>query len=99
MGEKVIIGGYVVSGIEMVDDNTCAMYFEDFTEDVVTISIVVEKWLNDDSWHFNDSYFELNGDFIDSENSTHLLDADKEKCKEFINTWIEDLDKKRLENN
>lgn len=93
MGEKVIIGGYVVSDIEMLDKSTCIMYFEIFTEGDVMIGIVVEKWLDDDSWHFNDSYFELNGDFIDSENSTHLLDADKEKCKEFINSWIEDLGK------
>ena len=93
MYEKVIIGGYVVSGIEMLDDNTCDMYFEDFTEGDVMIGIVVEKWLDDNSWHFTDNYFALNGYFIDGDESTHLLDADKEKCKEFINSWIEDLGK------
>ena len=93
MGEKLIIGGYAVSGIEMLDDNTCAMYFEDFTEGDVMYGIVVEKWLDDNSWHFSDNRFALNGYFIDSDDSTHLTDEDKEKCKEFINSWIEDLDK------
>ena len=93
MGEKVIIGGYTIDGIEMIDDDTCWLYFEDFNEGDVTIGIVVEKWLDEDSWHFVDNYFEPNGDFIDWENSTHLSEEDKEKCKEFINSWLEDLGK------
>ena len=93
MGEKIVIGGYVVSGIEMLDNTTCVMYFEDFTEGDVMYGIVVEYWLDEDSWHFSDNRFALNGYFIDGEDSTHLTDEDKEKCKEFINSWIEDLDK------
>ncbi len=93
MDEKVIIGGYAVSGIEMLDDNTCAMYFEDFTEGLLMIGIVVEKWLDENSWHFMDNYFDKDGSFIDWEETTHLTDEDKEKCKEFINSWIEGLGK------
>ena len=91
MGDRIVIGGYVVSGLEMLDDDTCAMYFEGFTEGDVMYGIVVEYWLDEDSWHFSDNIFALNGYFIDSEDSTHLTDEDKEKCKEFINTWIEIL--------
>ena len=91
MGDKIIIGGYCVSGIEMLDDSTCAMYFEDFTEGDVIYGIVVEYWLDEDSWHFMDNRFALNGYFIESEDSTHLLEEDKQKCKEFINSWLEDL--------
>ena len=91
MKEKIVIGGYVVDGIVMLDDNTCAMYFEDFTEGDVMYGIVVEYWLDEDSWHFLDNRFELNGNFIDSEDSTHLTDEDKQKCKEFIESWLEDL--------
>ena len=92
MGDKIMIGGYFVDGIEMLDDNTCAMYFEDFTEGDVMYGIVVEYWLDEDSWHFSDNRFALNGYFIDSEDdSTHLTDEDKEKCKEFIKSWLEDL--------
>ena len=93
MGDRIVIGGYVVSGLEMLDDDTCAMYFEDFTEGDVMYGIVVEYWLDEDSWHFSDNIFALNGYFIESEDSTHLTDEDKEKCKEFINSWLEDLDK------
>ena len=93
MGERIVIGGYVVDGIEMLDDTTCAMYFENFTEGDVMYGIVVEYWLDDDSWHFTDNRFALNGYFIDDEESTHLLEEDKQKCKEFMQSWIEDLDK------
>ena len=48
---------------------------------------------NENSWHFSDNRFALNGFYIDSEDSTHLTNEDKEKCKEFINSWIEDLGK------
>lgn len=93
MGDRNVIGGYVVDGIEMLDNTTCAMYFDNFTEGDVMYGIVVEYCLDEDSWHFSDNRFALNGYFIDSEDSTHLTDEDKEKCKEFINSWIEDLDK------
>ena len=49
MGDRIVIGGYVVDGIEMLDNNTCAMYFEDFTEGDVMYGIVVEYWLDEDS--------------------------------------------------
>jgi hypothetical protein len=88
MNDKNIIGGYNVSGIEMLDDNTCAMYFENFAEGDKLIGIVVEYWLNDDSWHFSDNRFAINGYYIDSEDTTHLLDVDKQKCKEFIKGWL-----------
>ena len=93
MNEKVVIGGYTIDGIEMLDNDTCCLYFEDFNEGDVTIAIVVEKWLDEDSWHFMDNYFESDGGFINAENSTHLSEEDKEKCKEFINSWLEDLGK------
>ena len=93
MGNKIVIGNYVVDGIEMLDDDTCALYLEEFNEDDVVVSPVIEKWLDEDKFVFMDNYFEENGYFIDSEETTHLTEEDKEKCKEFINSWLEDLDK------
>lgn len=93
MGDRIVIGDYVVDGIEMLDDNTCCLYFEDFTEGDVIVSPIVEKWLDMDKFIFMDNYFEAYGHFINSEETTHLTDEDKEKCKEFINSWLEDLDK------
>lgn len=93
MGDRIVIGDYVVDGIEMLDDNTCCLYFEDFTEGDVIVSPIVEKWIDMDKFIFMDNYFEEYGHFINSEETTHLTDEDKEKCKEFINSWIEDLDK------
>lgn len=92
-GDKIVIGGYFVSGIEMLDNDTCAMYFEDFTEGDVMYGMVVEYWLDEDSWHFSDSKFALNGYFIDAEETTHLTEDDKEECKKFINGWLKKLDK------
>lgn len=90
MGDRIVIGGYVVDYIEMLDDTTCAMYFKEFTEGDVMYGIVAEYWLDDDSWHFSDNRFALNGFYIDDGDSTHLTDKDKEKCKEFIKNWIEE---------
>lgn len=93
MSEKIVIGGYTIDGIEMLDDVTCCLYFEAFKEGDNMTSIVVEKWLDDDSWHFMDNHFEEYGYFIDAEESTHLSEEEKEECKNFINSWIEDLEK------
>lgn len=86
----IIIGGYFVDNIEMYDDATCCLYFENFEEGDKLITIIVEKWLDDDSWHFVDNYYALNGYFIDSEDTTHLTEDDKEECKKFINEWLKE---------
>lgn len=88
MNYKIVIGNYIVSSIEMLDKDTCAMFFKDFTEGNVMYGIVVEYWLDEDSWHFLDNRFTLDGYFIDSEESTHLLEEEKQKCKEIIERWI-----------
>ena len=88
MNDKIVIGDYIVSSIEMLDKDTCAMFFKDFTEGNVMYGIVVEYWLDEDSWHFLDNRFTLGGDFINSEESTHLLEEEKQKCKEIIEKWI-----------
>ena len=93
MGERVVIGGYTIDGIQMLDDGiTCYLYFEEFKEGDKVVDIVVEKWLDDDSWHFTDNYFEENGDVVCSEETTHLSDKEKDECKKFIDEWIKLLD-------
>ena len=88
MNYKIVIGNYIVSSIEMLDKDTCAMFFKDFTEDNIMCGIVVVYWLDEDSWHFLDNRYTLDGYFIDSEESTHLLEEKKQKCKEIIERWI-----------
>lgn len=92
MDDKIWIGDYIVSDIMMLDDDTCTMYFKEFTEGNVMYGIVVEYWLDEDSWHFVDNRFAIDGSLINSEESTHLLEEDKQKCKEIIESW---LDKQR----
>lgn len=93
MGEKVMIGDWVVDGIEMFGNDTCVLYLGDFNEGDEIVSPVIEKWLDDDKFIFLDNYFEEDGTFINEEETTHLTDEEKEKCKEFINSWLEDLNK------
>ena len=93
MGEKIVIGDYVVDGIEMLDDDTCILYLEEFSEGDVVVGPTIEKWLDEDKFVFMDNYFETDGTFINSEETIHLTDEDKEKCKEFIKSWLEDLNK------
>ena len=93
MGDRVVIGDYVIEGIEMLDDDTCALYLEEFNEDGMVVSPIIEKWIDEDKFVFMNNYFDDDGNFIDSEKNTHLTDEEKEECKAFINSWLEDLDK------
>lgn len=93
MGDRIVIDHYVVDGIEMLDDDTCALYLEDFNEGDVVVSPIIEKWIDEDKFVFIDNYFDNEGMFIDAEETTHLTDEEKEECKAFINSWLEDLDK------
>ena len=92
MGDRVVIGGYTIDGIEMLLKDTCCLYFEEFKDGGLVVGIVVEKWLDDGTWHFMDNYFEENGDFLYSEETTHLSEGEKEECKKFIDEWLELLD-------
>ena len=93
MGDRIVIGDYVVDGIEMLDDDTCVLYLEEFNEGDVVVSPIIEKWIDMDKFVFMDNYFDNDGMFINSEETTHLTDEEKEECKEFINSWLEDLGK------
>lgn len=93
MGDRIVIGDYVIDGIEMLDDVTCVLYLEHFYEDDMVVSPIIEKWIDEDKFVFMDNYFDDDGSFIDSEKTTHLTDKEKEECKAFINSWLEDLDK------
>ena len=91
MGDRNVIGDYGVEGIEMLDDDTCVLYLEDFYKDGMVVSPIIEKWIDEDKFVFMDSYFDNDGNFIDSEKTTHLTDEEKEVCKTFIDSWLEDL--------
>lgn len=93
MGDRIVIGDYVVDGIEMLDDDTCVLYLEEFNEGDVVVTPIIEKWFDMDKFVFMDNYFDNDGMFINSEETTHLTDEEKEECKAFINSWLEDLDK------
>ena len=93
MGDSFLIGGYCIDGIQMLDDSTCCLYFEEFNECGKVVQIVVEKWLDDDSWHFTDNYFAENGYSICSAETTHFSDKEKEQCRMFIDEWLELLGK------
>lgn len=88
MNDKIVIGKYIVSSIEMLDEDTCTMYFKEFTEGKVMYRMNVEYWIDEDSWHFFEDRFTLDGYFINGEESTHLLEEEKQKCKEIIERRI-----------
>ena len=88
MNDKIVIGKYIVSSIEMLDEDTCTMYFKEFREGNVMYGMIVEYWIDEDSWHFFEDRFTLDGDFINGEESTHLLEEEKQKCKEIIERKI-----------
>ena len=92
MGDRIVIGDYVVNGIEMLDNDTCILYLKEFNEGDVVVSPIIEKWIDMDKFVFMDNYFENDGMFINSEETTHLSEDEKEECKRFINEWLESLE-------
>ena len=91
MGDRIVIGVYVIEGIEMLDEDTCVLYLEGFNEGDAVVSPIIEKWIDEDKFVFMDNYFDNDGNFIVSEKTTHLTDEEKEMCKAFIDSWLEDL--------
>ena len=92
--EKIIIGGHAVDEIGMLDSMTCYIYFEAFKEGKCLVDMIVEKWLDEDEWHFTESYFDEEGNFLGTEKATHLSEEDKKACKNVIERWISENLKK-----
>ena len=82
------VGSYEVSDISMLDKDTCCLTLTEFEEGGLVVGIVAEKWTDEGSWHFNDNYFDIDGDFVGAEESTHLSEYEKDECKRIIEEWI-----------
>ena len=91
--EKTFIDGHVVEGIFMLDDDTCVLDFvveREMGENNSGVVTEVQYWLDDDSWHFYDLWYDSEGDFIDSyeTESERLSEDGKKKCMEMIKSFI-----------
>ena len=88
------VGNLVVECVEMLDDDTCILSFEtipDEEDENVTKDIQAEYWLDENSWHFNVSYFEKkSGDYLDTDTAI-LTEDDKNRCKEIINEYLKQI--------
>lgn len=88
------VGNLVVECVEMLDDDTCILSFEtidDEEDENVVDDIQVEYWLDEDSWHFNVSYFEKeSGEYLDME-AANLTEDDKNRCKEIIGEYLKQI--------
>ena len=90
--EKTFIDGHVVEDIFMLDDETCVLDFvveRDRGENNSGVVTEAEYWLDEDSWHFYDLWYDSEGDFIDrSKRSERLSEDGKKKCMEMIKSFI-----------
>lgn len=82
--EKTTIDGHVIEGIEMLDNDTCCLYFEDETEGDNIITTTVEYWADEDSWHFIDNIYDLDGTFLDHCDTERLTEEGKTKVMEYM---------------
>lgn len=84
------VGSHKVESIEMLDNVTCLLIFvdEEDKENNTHVSIQVEYWLDEQTWHFNDLWYDADGMYIESVETEHLTPEQKEKCKEIMNTWM-----------
>lgn len=93
MTEETIIDGHIINGIEMVDDNTCWLYFEGETEGDKFITTIVQYWADEDSWHFIDNITDMDGMVLDHCDTERLTEEGKAKVMEYMKEWMEDLKK------
>lgn len=85
------IGKHKIETIEMLDDSTCFLSFTaEPVEDSNFLTIVVEYWLDEDTWHFNGQYYEVDGSFIDYEDFNLLSDEEEKECKNLMLGWMKE---------
>ena len=86
------VGEYTVECVEMLDSDTCILSFEtidDEEDEDTVVDITAEYWIDEDSWHFNDTFFvKGSGDYLDTCKTTHLTEEEKDRCKEIIVKYL-----------
>lgn len=85
-----VIGRHKVSDISMMDKDTCLLSLvTEKLDDNFSVQTEIEYWLDENSWHFNDSKFESEtGYCVGSYESENLTDEEKEKCKKVIMDFL-----------
>lgn len=86
------IGKHKVSDIYMLNKYTCILSLEtEIIDDKKCVQTVIECWLDENSWRFNDNITEREtGDFVTSYKSANLTEEEKEECKKFIMTFLKE---------
>lgn len=86
------IGRHKVSDISMMDKDTCLLSLEtEKLDDNFSVQTEIEYWLDENSWHFNDTKSESEtGYCVGSYESENLTEEDKEECKKFIMTFLQE---------
>ena len=88
------VGTHVVDGVEMLDKDTCILYFEEEYDKGTKnagVCTQAEYWLDEDKWVFQDCWYDSEGNFLDSLQTERLTDWEKNKCKEIINEFIKQV--------
>ena len=86
------IGRHKVSDIYMLDKNTCLLRLEtEILDDSFSVQTVIVYWLDEKSWHFNNTITERKTeDFVGTYESEYLPDEEKKKCKELIMQFLKE---------
>ena len=88
------IGRHTIEGVEMLDNDTCILYFEeefDKGENNAGVCTQVERWLDEDKWVFQDLWYDSEGMFLDSVESERLCGWEIKKSKEIINEFLKQV--------
>ena len=87
-----VIGRHKVSDISMMDKDTCLLSLEtEKLDDNFSVQTEIEYWLDEKTWHFNDTIAESEtGDFVDAYASGNLTEEEKEECKKVIMDFLKE---------
>lgn len=89
---KTYIDGHLIADIDMLDDTTCYLAFEEEEVGDFILSYIVEYWLEDRTFHYVKRFFTKEGVLQNSENDCYLTEEGRAKCEAYMKEWVDSLD-------
>lgn len=84
------IGKHLIEDIEMLDNTTCLLTLLPDGKKHGCMLIEVEYWLDEKTWHFNESWFNSDGEFTYTRKCNILTDDEQKQCKELMCQWMKE---------
>lgn len=82
------VGSHIIDCVEMLDFETCILSFEAEQEGTDFVDSQAEYWIDENSWHFNDVWFDKDGSYTETKKTERLTEEEQKQCKEIIKEYL-----------